>query len=154
MAMARSLKPRWIVAALLGAVTACGGEPPEESPRPLEISGTPFVVRDTQVVDGFPATGIAEPVQRALLASRLMARVTELAVQEGEQAKVGRQFAVNLFDARESNIRPQNIKVGDVEIAGESAWEPARIELWKWILIGGLCLLIFEWWIFNRRVYL
>jgi hypothetical protein len=75
-------------------------------------------------------------------------------VSEGDQRKAARQFAVNLFDARESDIRPQNVVVGDVEIEGESAWEPARIELWKWILIGGLALLIFEWWVFNRRVYL
>jgi hypothetical protein len=31
--------------------------------------------------------------------------------------------------------------------------ERARKELWKWLLIGGLGVLIFEWYVYNRRVY-
>ncbi|MEQ8786013.1 MAG: VWA domain-containing protein [Pirellulaceae bacterium] len=76
------------------------------------------------------------------------------AVQEGSQSKISRHFAVNLFDVPESNILPRAIEMEHETIEGTSAWEPARIDLWKWILIGGLGLLLFEWWVFNRRVYL
>ena len=31
---------------------------------------------------------------------------------------------------------------------------PARKELWKWVLISALAVLVFEWYIYNRRVYL
>jgi hypothetical protein len=76
------------------------------------------------------------------------------AVLEGSQSKISRHFAVNLFDIAESNIRPRAIEMEHETIEGTSAWEPARIDLWKWILIGGLGLLLFEWWVFNKRVYL
>jgi hypothetical protein len=29
-----------------------------------------------------------------------------------------------------------------------------RQELWKWLLLGAIGVLIFEWYIYNRRVYL
>jgi hypothetical protein len=68
-----------------------------------------------------------------------------------------RQFAVNLFDRAESNIRPNpkpSIQIGYVEVAGQSSWEAARRETWKWLLLLGLAVLLLEWYIYNRRVYL
>lgn len=76
------------------------------------------------------------------------------AVQEGSQANVVRRFAVNLFDQQESNLRPRAIAMEHETLEGATAWQPARIDLWKWILIGGVGLLLFEWWVFNKRVYL
>ncbi|HEX9895691.1 MAG TPA: biotin/lipoyl-binding protein, partial [Gemmatimonadales bacterium] len=98
----------------LGAVlafSACGGEPPERAgPAPLEIGGTAFVVRDTLVVDVFEAAGVAEPVQRAMLASKLMARVTEVLVQEGDRVGAGQVLA--RLDARDLSARAEQAAAG------------------------------------------
>jgi hypothetical protein len=32
--------------------------------------------------------------------------------------------------------------------------QSTRQEYWKWILLGAIGLLIFEWYVYNRRVYL
>lgn len=67
------------------------------------------------------------------------------------------RFAVNLFDAAESDIRmrrDQPIKIGHTEVAGVTGWEVSRRDGWKWLLIVALGVLLFEWYIYNRRVYL
>jgi hypothetical protein len=75
------------------------------------------------------------------------------------------RFAVNLFDRAESDIRVRpsqdqdgstiraaDVRIGniDVEAAGNT---PARKEFWKLMLIGALAVLVVEWYIYNRRVY-
>jgi hypothetical protein len=66
------------------------------------------------------------------------------------------RFAVNLFDNRESNIaaEPQLPPIGHEEVKGTVAWKPARRELWKWVLLVALGVLLFEWYVYNKRVYL
>lgn len=66
------------------------------------------------------------------------------------------RFAVNLFDARESNLVPEpELKITKNEkVKGRAAWEPARREVWKWILVVALGVLLFEWYVYNKRVYL
>jgi len=76
-------------------------------------------------------------------------------VYEGDAERPTQRFAVNMFDPRESNLVPRGeLQVGQSTIAGQRHWQPMRFELWKWILIGSLGLLLAEWWIWNRRVYL
>ncbi len=76
-------------------------------------------------------------------------------VREGDDKEVTRRFAVNLFDGRESNTNVERVvPIGDTPVKGEASWTPARTELWKWLLILGLAVVIFEWYIYNRRVYL
>ncbi len=83
---------------------------------------------------------------------------TELGVYDvlcGGQAV--QRFAVNLFDRSESNIpTSQNIKIGrGSPIKGEaSGSDITRRELWKWLLLFGLTVLLVEWYIYHRRVYL
>ncbi len=75
---------------------------------------------------------------------------------DGENGAMG-HFAVNLFDADESNIRPpeaNSVRIGHVEIAGQSFPRIARTQGWRWLLLLGLVVLIAEWYIYNRRVYL
>jgi hypothetical protein len=74
-------------------------------------------------------------------------------VREGD-ARTGR-FAVNLFDTRESDVRlRKGIQIGNEELEGRTAWEPARRETWKYLLVAALFVLVVEWYIYNRRVYL
>ncbi|MEX2316901.1 MAG: BatA and WFA domain-containing protein [Pirellulales bacterium] len=77
------------------------------------------------------------------------------------------RFAVNLFDRQESDvhlrqnpvkkgttIQPADIRIGHVDVAALADQTPSRKELWKFVLVGALAVLIFEWYIYNRRVYL
>lgn len=72
--------------------------------------------------------------------------------------KTLRRFAVNLFDPAESDIRPdpdtRTIKIGHVEVEGQPGWEVARRDTWRMLLLVGLVVLLLEWYIYNRRVYL
>jgi hypothetical protein len=75
-------------------------------------------------------------------------------VREQGAKDVSQQFAVNLFDARESNLRPtKEIQLGPEVVAGVAGAEPTRREIWKWLLLIGLGVLLFEWYVYNRRVY-
>jgi hypothetical protein len=70
---------------------------------------------------------------------------------------IERSFAVNLLDPRESNIIPQTrVRIGpDEKEAGKEQnreWHQPR-ELWKWIALAALVLLLLEWYIYNRRIY-
>src|SRR5690606_9821510 len=62
-------------------------------------------------------------------------------------------FTVNLFDSRESNIAAaESIDVGYEEIARSEATAPKRSELWRWMLLAALGVLVLEWVVFNRRL--
>lgn len=75
-------------------------------------------------------------------------------VQESGAKDVSQQFAVNLFDPRESNLVPQpEIKLGFELVPGSATAEPTRREFWKWLMLLGLAVLLFEWYVYNRRVY-
>jgi hypothetical protein len=86
-------------------------------------------------------------------------------VRRGEQ--VVERFAVNLFDHQESDVRlrpsqdgdgetiaPADIRIGNVDVAATVGQTPSRIEAWKAVLACALFVLILEWYIYNRRVYL
>jgi hypothetical protein len=76
-------------------------------------------------------------------------------VRDGSGDKVSQKFAVNLFDARESNLEPRDkIEIGSEEVAARQGKQASRQELWRWLLLGAIGLLIFEWYVYNRRVYL
>jgi hypothetical protein len=83
--------------------------------------------------------------------------------EEGRQA-----FAVNLFDARESDLAPRGlvpdgvpptqadaykIKIGFTPVTGLRRTVPARHDWWRQIAIGALAVVLLEWYIYNRRVY-
>jgi hypothetical protein len=76
-------------------------------------------------------------------------------VREGSGQKVTQQFAVNLFDTRESDLTPaEKLDLGNEEVKAKEGTQEARQELWKWLLLGAIGVLIFEWYVYNRRVYL
>lgn len=78
-----------------------------------------------------------------------------------------RRFAVNLFDPDESDVRlrveedPEDaqkarvadIQIGNIKVASAAGAAPARKELWRWLLLAALGVLVLEWWVYHRRVY-
>jgi hypothetical protein len=76
-------------------------------------------------------------------------------VREGSGSKIAQQFAVNLFDTRESDLTPaEKIEIGHEDVKAQPGKQASRKELWKWLLMGAIGVLIFEWYVYNRRVYL
>ncbi len=86
-------------------------------------------------------------------------------VRQGD--KVIERFAVNLFDRQESDVRvrpsqsdntatimPADIRIGNIDVRATVGPTPSRIEAWKAVLVCALFVLILEWYIYNRRVYL
>jgi hypothetical protein len=64
------------------------------------------------------------------------------------------RFCVNLFSGRESELAVASaIQMGADKIEATSNFVRARQELWRWILGVGLVLLMVEWVIFNRRIF-
>lgn len=86
-------------------------------------------------------------------------------VRQGDQ--ITQRFAVNLFDRVEADIRvrptqdadgqtvrPADIRIGHVDVAASVDRAPSRQEAWKTLLTVALVVLVVEWYIYNRRVYL
>ncbi len=75
-------------------------------------------------------------------------------VQSVNQQKDLDSFAVNLFSPRESNIiGVPDLTIGGEKVAVTSNTSRGRKEYWRWLLFGGLMLLVAEWVVFNRRVF-
>jgi Aerotolerance regulator N-terminal/von Willebrand factor type A domain len=61
-------------------------------------------------------------------------------------------FCVNLLDPVESNIQPrQELPFGKYEKVQATTLKEANLELWRWIVAGGLMVLLFEWWFYHKR---
>jgi hypothetical protein len=102
-------------------------------------------------------SGATHTVKRSHAETFNFSDTDELGVYQVEESgQPTRRFAVNLFDSLESNIEPRaagTIRIGYVDVKGQSSWEGARRELWKPLLLGALGVLCLEWYIYNRRVY-
>ncbi len=76
-------------------------------------------------------------------------------IYEPSRDEPTQRFVVNLFSERESDIAPEpEIKLLHDAIPATQGTELVRRELWKSLLLAALGLLVFEWWVYNRRVYL
>lgn len=61
-------------------------------------------------------------------------------------------FCVNLLDATESNIKPRaELELGKYSRVEATTLKRANMELWRWIALGALAVLMFEWWYYHRR---
>lgn len=75
-------------------------------------------------------------------------------VREDEGSQVRQQFAVNLFDSRESDLTPaEKLSIGYEEVSAARGLLPQRRELWRWLVLAALAVLLLEWYVYNRRVY-
>lgn len=83
------------------------------------------------------------------------ARTRRLGVYTATPGVPGRDaFAVNLFDADESNVQPKNTLVlSGQQVAASSGITRVNKPVWPWILLGLLAILAIEWAIYNGRVF-
>ncbi|HED53409.1 MAG TPA: VWA domain-containing protein [Phycisphaerales bacterium] len=73
-----------------------------------------------------------------------------------EDGRAERLIPVNLLDSLESDVRSAPVlpfASGDIAASQQgSSASPRR--LWPWFLLAALLICLFEWWVYNRRVYL
>jgi hypothetical protein len=61
-------------------------------------------------------------------------------------------FCVNLLDHEESSIAPrEELPMGQYESLEATTLKRANMELWRWIALAGLAVLLFEWWYYHKR---
>lgn len=61
-------------------------------------------------------------------------------------------FAVNLFNAQESNIQPVGrIQIGQASIAPAVEERLSLRDLWPWMAGAALAILMLEWWVYHRQ---
>lgn len=61
-------------------------------------------------------------------------------------------FCVNLTDAAESNLEPKSeLRFGKYSKAATIDFRNTNLEIWRWIALGALAVLLFEWWYYHRR---
>jgi len=71
--------------------------------------------------------------------------------------KLVQQFAVNLLDPAETDIRlsaEPTIKLGYVEVVGKTGWVAGHREIWRELVLAALAIAVLEWLIYLRRVYI
>ncbi|HVY71772.1 MAG TPA: VWA domain-containing protein, partial [Verrucomicrobiae bacterium] len=61
-------------------------------------------------------------------------------------------FCVNLLDGAESDTAPrEELKFGKYGEVTATAMKRANLEMWRWIALAALGILMFEWWYYHRR---
>ena len=110
----RHLLHRTSLVALAGMIVgACGGGEPEPETTAVTMgarAASSVTVIDSVLAATVEAAGIAEPVQRATLSTRLMGAVTAVMVQEGERVRAGQVVAT--IDARDIAARRTQVAAG------------------------------------------
>lgn len=72
---------------------------------------------------------------------------------DGSRELQSAQFAVNLFDANESDIQPQaTVQLGDVAISETVREEVGQREFWGWFAMAAIVILMVEWFIYHQRM--
>jgi hypothetical protein len=61
-------------------------------------------------------------------------------------------YCVNLLDAPETDTTPRpEIRFGKYAAVTAATVRPANVEIWRWVALAGLAILLFEWWFYHKR---
>jgi hypothetical protein len=152
---------------LLGNIDGPGGDEINRPGRPVALRADP----QTKIVEILPTSGGAgQKIERSSLGTFVDNR--ELApglyrVKWDDQFRS--LFAVNLFDERESDLATRGlapsgvsaadaeryeIKIGYTPVKGTQKTVPDRKEWWWAATLAALGIVLFEWYVYNRRVYI
>ena len=118
-------------------------------------TGQPIVrrVSETASADAFRITGpdgdLSVEVGDRLLRIQETSQIGFYDIQgEGLSDRV----AANLNSVVESNIRPRRAFAAlEGQEQTRTASVAGRYELWRWLLLAGIVLLLIEWWVWHRR---
>jgi hypothetical protein len=114
--------------------------------------------------------GTAETISRSPQGSFVFSRADKTGIYVAQWEKNGQlPFAVNLFDTRESDLAsrgivpegaPANlaesykIKIGYTPVAGTQKPPVVRKDIWWYFALLVLGVLLVEWYVYNRRVFI
>jgi hypothetical protein len=145
----------------IGNVLSYLGGSPIEANQAFTQPGQSVTLRTTAPVNEISITAPSGQTQRVTRgASNTFVygqteRVGTYTVREAGRDEVAQRFTVNLFDPIESNIVPDTaLKTEFEDIQQSGVVEAKRREGWKYLLIAALIVLLGEWYIYNRRVYI
>ncbi len=73
-----------------------------------------------------------------------------------DEGTATRTFAANLLNPAESNVSTQStIALANQIVSADSLTERTRVkDWWPWFLGAALVIIMFEWWIYNKKMYL
>lgn len=78
----------------------------------------------------------------------------ELENEDAKKPKKRLVFAANLESEEESDIvAEEKIEIEGKAVQGESRARAAQREVWKLVVLAGFIVLLLEWWVYNRRVF-
>ncbi len=94
----------------------------------------------------------ADPTSMAFSRTHLAGLYT-LTWSEGQE-QFTRQFAINQFSERESDIRRSDLKWGGEVIAATAESAGVQTPLWPWAIGFCLAVLMLEWWVYHRKTFI
>lgn len=106
-----------------------------------------------QALDAIDPGGLRETITRGPAGDFSYKNTERVGVYQATWAGGQRRFTVNLLDAEESNVQPRDsVKIGEQHLeAGQSRQQ--TYDIWKWIAVAALVLLVLEWAAYHRRVF-
>jgi len=135
----------------LGGVQLTGEAARVKAGRPITFAA-PHGVSEVQVTypDGTAAAAAVE-AGRVTIADTYACG--PYAFQLGPDRR--KTYVVNLLDSRESNLAPrQEIQWQTGAVTGTTRALKENREIWPWLAVAALGLLMVEWYVYNRRAYL
>jgi hypothetical protein len=135
----------------LGNISDAAGEETVQ-PGQVKTLRPDTAVRKIEVMD---PSGKKETLERGNRPDFLYGKTEQLGIyQVRSDASEVRSFAVNLLDAEESNIEPRGqFRIGATNITPEEIRGQPR-DLWHWIALAALVLILLEWYVYNRRIFI
>lgn len=109
------------MATLMAGVLACAGTDHAARPPAGAAAGRTLVIRDTMIASSFEASGIAAPVQRSVLSTKLQGSVTRMLVKEGDRVRQGALLAQ--VDARDVDAR--RVQVAAAVASAQAVYQDA-----------------------------
>ncbi len=100
-----------------------------------------------------PNNAPATQLDRGTRADFAFGGTDQMGVYSASWDSGSRRFAVNLLDSDEGNLQPRpGIRIGaETVIAGTPDKRPR--ELWKWLILAALVVVLVEWYVYNQRVF-
>jgi hypothetical protein len=115
--------------------------------RPIDGDSIHVTLPDGDTTD----LPLGETSAQVVFADTAATGIYRLDVKRGDENLGTEYFAVNLFDAFESDITPRDsVTIGTTEISESEREERGQHELWQYLVLLGLAILLIEWLYFHR----
>lgn len=151
----------------LGNIRDGSGGEVDRPGRPMTLTADPTTQR-IEVIPP-PGGGRVQTLERSSRGTFVYNGAERLGIYRVRwDGEVRDAFAVNLFDSRESDLAPRGlapegateaeqeaagIQIGYTPVTGTRNLVPARQDWWWPIALAALGIILIEWYIYNRRVY-